>query len=305
MKHVGVVLLALAMLGSYGCGSSRGEIDQLRADEKRRTAELQQQVRALSEQVRQLQQNFHSLDGDMFELKGQLDEATVGGGVTGAGGAGHGLLSGSVVLPAADGASSGSAGLVGDEVEPIEAGSLEDLASEVSKIQAEVVRLRQQFVRKQELATLLDPRKISESLTDPEKLTLRVDRFSNVWSDKITDETTRQAFVADIEELKRRTQSRGAMSKDELAAHYRASLTARADAEDNERIKKWFKTQLVSLNSTREGVVEAQVSTLLRYDSIQDLRDLARKYSISEKDMRRNGLQITGVVRHWRPTSSF
>ena len=291
---VGAAAMALA---AAGCGSKDREMERLRSEQKRGLDQMQEQVAALAAQVRQLREDVRELDSDLFDLRGAVDFGLAAVGRAGEAGPGTETAPG----PGTEGGTS-SGVATGEEVpiEPIQADSLEALAAEVAKLRADVTRLRDEFTTERETAELRDPRRTWEAMNDPKQLNWRLDRFAARYAPTIKDETARAEFVADVARYEEELSARAALSSDQLRERYRAKLTERVNTETNERMRNWFEQQLRTLETGQPNVVENQLQTFLRYDAVEELKDLATKNKISNEELRDNGLQIYGGAYGWR-----
>jgi len=288
MRQAIVVAVVFVTALVSGCGGDKDDQEQWRAEQKREIEQVRDQLRTLSAQVRQLRGELRELDSDVFELKGEL---------------GVGLMGRSDTDTAGD--TDGQAPSDGgpDEaivVEPVKAESLEELAEELANVRADMARLRQELVREKELAELQDPRKTWAAMNDPKKLSWRLDRFSERHARSIEDEATREEFLAEVTRLKEDLGARAALTKEELLDRYRNKLGDRVNTETNARMRQWYEQQLQTLNTGTAKVVESQLATFQRYDSIQGLKELASKYTISNQVLRENGLQTYGGAYNWK-----
>ncbi len=274
-----ILLLTVAMaVVLAGCGSGNKEIERVRAEQKRGLNQIREQVQVLSTQVRRLHEDVRELENDVFDIRARL-------------GSGRGVAR-----------ATGGATDPGDEigVEPVAADSLEALAAEVTKVRADMARLRQEIIDERETAELRDPRKTWEAMNDPEKLTWRVDRFARIHGKEMKDEVTRQEFLADVAVFKEQIDERAGLTQEQLLEHYRTRITERVNTETNDRLRKWYEQQLRTLNTGQAKVVENQVKTFVRYDNVQGLKEIATKYNISNEELRDNGLQSYGGAYGWR-----
>jgi len=274
-----ILLFTVAMaVVLAGCGSGNKEIERVRAEQKRGLNQVREEVQALSTQVRRLHEDVRELESDLFDIRSRLDS-------------GRGV-----------GAATARTTDAGNEIEvaPVAADSLEALAAEVTKMRADVARLRQEIVDERETAELQDPRKTWEAMNDPEKLTWRVDRFARIHGKGMNDEVTRQQFLADVAAFKDQINERAGLTQEQLLEHYRTRITERVNTETNDRLRQWYDQQLRTLNTGQANVVENQVKTFVRYDNVQGLKEIATKYNISNEELRDNGLQSYGGAYGWR-----
>ena len=274
-----ILLFTVAMaVVLAGCGSGNKEIERVRAEQKRGLNQVREEVQALSTQVRRLHEDVRELESDLFDIRSRLDS-------------GRGV-----------GAATARTTDAGNEIEvaPVAADSLEALAAEVTKMRADVARLRKEIVDERETAELQDPRKTWEAMNDPEKLTWRVDRFARIHGKGMNDEVTRQQFLADVAAFKDQINERAGLTQEQLLEHYRTRITERVNTETNDRLRQWYDQQLRTLNTGQANVVENQVKTFVRYDNVQGLKEIATKYNISNEELRDNGLQSYGGAYGWR-----
>ena len=274
-----ILLLTVAMaVVLAGCGSGNKEIERVRAEQKRGLNQVREQVDVLSTQVRRLHEDVRELESDLFDIRARVDSGRGVGGVTA-----RTTDSGDEI-----------------EVEPVAADSLEALAAEVTKVRADMARLRQEIIDERETAELRDPRKTWEAMNDPEKLTWRVDRFARMHGKAMKDEVTQQEFLVDVAAFKDQINERAGLTQEQLLEHYRTRITERVNTETNDRLRKWYEQQLRTLNTGQAKVVENQVKTFVRYDNVQGLKEIATKYNISNEELRDNGLQSYGGAYGWR-----
>ena len=279
-RAIFLIAAAATLLG--GCGSGNKEIDQVRAEQKRGLKQMREQVQVLSAQVRRLHEDVRELESDLFDIRDRLESgrsvgAVAGGETTRTTGSGDEI-----------------------EVEPVAADSLEALAAEVTKVRADMARLREEIVEERETAELRDPRKTWEAMNDPKKLTWRVDRFAKIHGKTMKDEVTREEFLADVAAFKEQINERVGLTQEELLERYRTKLTERVNTETNDRLRQWYEQQLRTLDTGQPKVVENQVKTFVRYDNVQGLKEISTKYNISNEELRDNGLQSYGGAYGWR-----
>jgi outer membrane murein-binding lipoprotein Lpp len=283
MTTIGAVGLAVVLAG---CSSNRKAIEELRSDQRRTLGQLSQlssDLHNLKQELRLLVRQTDGLGTSVSLLSNRVEVLEIGGGST------------AVRVSTPDGGEAAANG----PVAPIEARTLEELAREVADLKAEVARLRGQFVTAKEEEELRDPQETWRAINDPEKMAWRLDRFTKVWSAKLEDEATRDAFVADVAALRQQVEAMASMPREEAVAHYRAKLVARSNAETNDRMRRWFDSQVQMLDRGEQSYVDNQLATYRRYDTVLALKTLAEKYRIGQEEMRDNGLPITGTAYGW------
>lgn len=290
---VGVSVCLGAALGLLGaCGSSSDEADDLRAEQTRAIEKVGRDVGALNHKLQRLKGDVEQMQGELFELERKVATELVA------------IRGGDEFEPSTrtgddeHARDNGTTPTV--RVEPLDVDTLDELADEVAKLKAELTQLHQQYETEKEAEELRDPRLTWEAMNDPEKLTERLERFERVWSPEIEDETSRAQFQDDVRTIIDQMDVRAAMSRDELLAHYRTKLTERVNAETNQRMRQWYEQQLRALDSGNERVVDTQLATFQRYDTVQALKEVAETYKISNEDLRDNGLQTYGGAYGWR-----
>jgi outer membrane murein-binding lipoprotein Lpp len=292
MTKAMVLVVAAGALLLAGCGASKRELDELRAEQNRALDQVRAEVQSLATQVGRLRDDLRELDADLFELSGQLGYSPA---AESSGETFETRESATTTRPP-----SGATAVEEVAVEPLHVETLGELAAEVAKLRAELATLRQQMAVEREMAELLDPRKTWEAMNDPKKLSWRLDRFAKTWSANVDDEVQRAQFVADVEALKTQLEERASLSNDELVNHYRAKLTERVNSETNQRMRLWYEQELRMLNQGDERVISSKLKTYVRYDAAQGLKELAEKYKISSDDLRNNGLQTYGGAYGWK-----
>jgi outer membrane murein-binding lipoprotein Lpp len=280
----------LTLLG--GCSSKTDEVDTLRREQNRAIEQVGRDVEAMRHRVERLDGDIKDMQVELFELERKVATELVavrGGEEPGP----SERTDGGEAAP-----DNGTPPRV--QIEPLEVSTLGELAGEVAKLKAELTQLRDQYQSEKELEALRDPRQTWEAMNDPEKLTERLERFERVWSPKIEDGATRAQFQTDVQAVVDQMKTRAAMSRDELLAHYRVKLTDRINTETNQRMRQWYEQQLRTLDSGNERVVETQLTTFQRYDTVQALKEVAEKYKVSNEDLRDNGLQTYGGAYGWQ-----
>jgi len=128
----------------------------------------------------------------------------------------------------------------------------------------------------------------------------RLDRFADKWSRTIDDYETQDQFLLDVADLKKRVLARAGTPRHQLVEDYRAMLTAQMGKELDPHMREWYTQQIDPLNSKNEKFVESQIQTYLRYDTIEDLKGLAKKYGISDRVIRNYGLHTSGRPHDWQ-----
>ena len=284
------VSAALGLLG--GCGSNNDEADDLRAEQKRAIEKVGRDVNAISHKLERLNGDIKDMQIELFELERKVATELVA--VRG------GDEFGSSTRTGDDDRAPDNGTTPAVRIEPLDVATLDELAEEVAKLKAELTQLHQQYETEKEAEALRDPRLTWEAMNDPEKLTERLERFERVWGPEIEDEMTRGQFQGDVSAIIDQMDERAAMSRDQLLAHYRTKLNERVNAETNQRMRQWYEQQLRALDSGNERVVDTQLATFQRYDTVQALKDVAEKYKISNEDLRDNGLQTYGGAYGWR-----
>ncbi|MBN1917336.1 MAG: hypothetical protein JW889_05460 [Verrucomicrobia bacterium] len=267
-----------------GCSSNRKAMDDLREEQRRTLGQLNRLSADLNNLRQELIRQADGLGTNIALLSSRVDMLEMGGGSTG--------VRSAVPDAVPDGDDDRQA-------IPVEARTFEELARRVAELEADFLRFRSETVASQEEQLLRDPQETFRAITDPEKISWRLDRFAKVWTEQTDDEATRQAFQADVASIEEQILSMAKMPRDEAVAHYRAKLAERSAAETNDRMRRWFDSQVQMLDRAEPTHVENQLSVFRRYDTILALKNLADKYEISADVMRDNGLPITGAAYGW------
>ncbi len=291
VRKVIVFMIVAAVAVLAGCGSSKKEIEQLRADQEKELSQVRKQTEALAAEMRRVRGDINELDADLFELRGQLDLALTGSGR--AERAEAEALSATTTAEAEGETAAEGATAEEVPVELIEA-DLETLAVELTKMRDEVAELREEYDSDKELAELRDPRKTWEAMGDSTELSKRLDRFAGKHAATIEEEATREQFVADVKALQEQVAARANMATDEQVEHYHARLTERINAETNDRMRRFYEQQLNALASDDADAVERQLDRSMLFDNSRGVGEIAEKYSIPSETLRDNGLQSFG-----------
>ena len=281
-----LIVIARALSGG---GPGTSAIEQFRAEQKRGFAMMRREMRALNAQARQLRGRFSALDADLMRIRDRFAYDLVD-------------ESGTDEPSAAVGSGPGEDPGGETAVELVEA-DVRLLAPGIATLKADMKKLQLEIQGKWENDELADPRKTWSAMGDPVKVAYRIDRFALKWSPTFEDETTRQAFLDDVEAFKKKVVDRTEMPKHQLIEAYRTMLTARMGQEQDEHLRQWYEQQMMPLDSKREKMADGQLKLFMRYDTAHDLEQLTKKYKIPKTKLRAFGLQTSGAPVDWTPVN--
>jgi len=167
------------------------------------------------------------------------------------------------------------------------------LQEQVVSVQGEVTGFRTEEAGSGEREALRDRGAAWRALSDPQELSRRLDILANNFSGRIADPTTKQQFLADMEEMKKRYSA--ALSPEQKAEEARAMVSRALEGMPDDRRREFVERQLRSLDEADSAdQLAEQVDRIIQFQRMREIGDLGRKYNIPEEVIRDSGLVSFG-----------
>jgi hypothetical protein len=172
------------------------------------------------------------------------------------------------------------------------AAQLSALQQQLTTVGSNLTVTQEMIAKQEELARLRDPGQAWRAMNDPQELAKRLDILSRNFSQKIEDPLLRQQFEADVEAYKQKISAK--LSPQELQQQALQELTDRAAAAQDDRARERVQREIDSLNSASGEELEGRLDRYQRFQSLNQVRQLAEKYSIPRETLTDSGIIAMG-----------
>jgi hypothetical protein len=192
-----------------------------------------------------------------------------------------------------------SAGGEGKEASLTSSREYHDIIGQIAVIQSQLISLEQevfafrqgqeQVRKRQEQEALRDQGAAWRAMGEPDELSRRLDILLKNFSGNIEDPLTRDAFAAEVEEMKSRYSI--PLSAEQKREQARAEIVGAMDRIPDARAKKWLEEQLEAFDQAANPIdLAARVHIALQLQRMREVSELAQKYSIPTQSLRDSGL---------------
>lgn len=174
-----------------------------------------------------------------------------------------------------------------------------DIMGQIAVIQSQLINLEQEMLasrqgqeqvrKRQEQEALRDQGAAWRAMGEPDELSRRLDILLKNFSENIEDPLTRDAFAADVEEMKNRYLT--PLSSEQKREQARAAIVGAMDIMPDDRSKKWLEEQLTAFDQAANPIdLAARVHITLQLQRMREVSELAQRYSIPTPLLRDSGL---------------
>jgi hypothetical protein len=171
-------------------------------------------------------------------------------------------------------------------------GQIAVVQSQLVGLEEEILMLRQgqeQVVKRREREALRDQGAAWRAMGEPEELSGRLDILLKNFSGNIEDPVVRDAFTAEVEEMKNRCLT--PLSPEQKREQARAAIVEAMDLMPDERSRTWLEEQLREFDeATNPLEVGMRVNVTLQLQRVREMSELAQRYNIPGQVMRDSGL---------------
>jgi hypothetical protein len=175
----------------------------------------------------------------------------------------------------------------------------QDLMGQIAVVQSQLLSLEQEFLTFRQGEEQVRERKEKEALRDqgtawramgePDEVSRRLDILLENFSGNIEDPVARDAFAAEVEEMKSRYLT--PLSPEQKREQARAAIVGAMDLMTDERSQRWLEEQLRTFDeATNPLEVGMRVNVTLQLQRIREMGELAQRYNIPGQVMRDSGL---------------
>lgn len=192
-----------------------------------------------------------------------------------------------------------SAGGEGKKASPTSVKEYHDIMGQIAVIQSQLISLEQEILafrqgqeqvgKRQEQEALRDQGAAWRAMGEPDELSRRLDILLKNFSEDIDDPLTRDAFAAEVEEMKSRYSI--PLSAEQKREQARAAIVGAMDIMPDDRSKKWLEEQLTAFDQAANPIdLAARVHITLQLQRMREVGELAQQYNIPAQAMRDSGL---------------
>jgi hypothetical protein len=192
-----------------------------------------------------------------------------------------------------------SAGGEGKKASPTSVKEYHDIMGQIAVIQSQLISLEQEILafrqgqeqvrKRQEQEALRDQGAAWRAMGEPDELSRRLDILLKNFSGNIEDPLTRNAFAADVEEMKSRCSI--PLSAEQKREQARTAIVQAMDIMPDARAKKWLEEQLTAFDQATNPIdLAARVHITLQLQRMREVSELAQRYSIPTQLIRDSGL---------------
>jgi hypothetical protein len=171
-------------------------------------------------------------------------------------------------------------------------GQMAVLQSQLVNLEEEILMLRvgQEEVRKRrEKEALRDQGAAWRAMGEPEELSGRLDILLKNFSGNIEDPVMRDAFTAEVEEMKNRYLT--PLSPEQKREQARTAIVEAMDLMPDERSRTWLEQQLREFDEASNPLeVGMRVNLTLQLQRVREMGELAQRWNIPGQVMRDSGL---------------
>jgi hypothetical protein len=199
--------------------------------------------------------------------------------------------------PAVEGA--GTAVTPSEEASFASGREYQHIMGQIAVVQSQLLNLEQEFLTFRQGEEQVRERKEKEALRDqgaawramgePDELSRRLDILLENFSGNIEDPLVREAFAAEVEEMKSRYST--PLSPEQKREQARTAIVEAMDIMPDERSKTWLDEQLRAFDEASNPLeIGMRVNVTLQLQRIREMGELAQKYDIPAQAMRDSGL---------------
>jgi hypothetical protein len=171
-------------------------------------------------------------------------------------------------------------------------GQIAVIQSQLINLEQEILAFRhgeEQVRKRQEQEALRDQGAAWRAMGEPDELSRRLGILAENFSGSIQDPLTRDAFAAEVEEMKNRYSA--PLSAEQRREQARAAIVGAMDLMPDDRSKKWLEEQLVAFDQATNPIdIAARVHITLQLQRMREVTELAERYSIPTQLIRDSGL---------------
>jgi hypothetical protein len=264
-RHLTVVAIATALLFAVGCQKEASEkhlveIAVKLEKQQRQLDRIDTAVQSIGERLREIEKRFPA-------------------------------------GPVVEGA--GAAVTAGEEASFASDREYQDIMGQIAVVQSQLLNLEQEFLTFRQGEEQVRERKEKEALRDqgaawramgePDELSRRLDILLENFSGNIEDPLVREAFAAEVEEMKSRYST--PLSPEQKREQARTAIVEAMDIMPDERSKTWLDEQLRAFDEASNPLeIGMRVNVTLQLQRIREMGELAQKYDIPAQAMRDSGL---------------
>jgi hypothetical protein len=267
LRRSAVLLVAAGLLIAVGCGKEPS--DEHLVDIAVKLVKQQQQLDRIETAVQSIGERLRDIE--------------------------EGLLAGPAVVEAGSKAASGE----GKELSLASAKQYQDLMGQIAVVQSQLVSLEEEILmlrqgqdqvrKRREREALRDQGAAWRAMGEPDELSQRLDILLENFSGNIEDPLTRDAFAAEVEEMKSRYLT--PLSPEQKREQARTAIVEAMDLMPDERSKTWLDEQLRQFDeATNPLEIGMRVNVTLQFQKIREMGELAQRYNIPGQVMRDSGL---------------
>lgn len=267
LRRLVAALVAAGLFIAVGC--QKESYDEHLVEIAVKLERQQKQLDRMDRAVESLGERFHKLDGSL----------SAGGGT------------GETGPEAAAGE--------GRETSYVSAKEYRDIMGQIAVIQSQLINLEQEILasrqgqqqakKRQEQQALRDQGAAWRAMGEPDELSRRLDILAENFSGNIEDPLTRDAFTAEVEEMKNRYLT--PLSPEQKRVQARAAIVGAMDLMPDERSRTWLEQQLREFDEASNPLeVGMKVNVTLQLQRVREMGELAQRYNIPGQVMRDSGL---------------
>lgn len=175
----------------------------------------------------------------------------------------------------------------------------QDIMGQIAVVQSQLIGLEQEILmfrhgeeqarKLRERQALRDQGAAWQAMGEPDELSRRLDILLKDFSEDIEDPLARDAFVADVEQMKSRYLT--PLSPEQKREQAREAIVGAFDLMPDEQSRTWLAEQLKALDEASNPLeVSMRVDVTLQLQRMREMQELAQKHSIPAQVMRDSGL---------------
>lgn len=175
----------------------------------------------------------------------------------------------------------------------------QDIMGQIAVIQSQLINLEQEFLsfrqgeekvrKRRERELLRDQGAAWRAMGEPDELSRRLDGLLTTFSGSLEDPLTRDAFAADVEEMKSRYSV--PLSAEQKREQARTAIVEAMDIMPDDQSRKWLEGELRAFDeATNPLEVATRVTVTLQLQRMREMGELAQRYNIPAQVMRDAGL---------------